>query len=376
MPDTAEVPATPPRLAVLVLAAALPGCGRLGEEPSPSPSGAPHCGNYAHRVSTLKSPGGRVDWSRANGLIAYDRSGANGPYFDVYVMAADGTGETCLTCGRRGVPQKNNGNPAWHPSGNYIVFQSEVPESRAIPFSSNPGRGVNNVLWVTDPSGRNFTQLTELSHTDPASGVLHPHFSNDGSRLSWSEMYEGVDLGAGSFFGHWRLVVADFVVSGGRPGLRNVRRFEPGVPAFYENHGFSPDGTKLIFSSNLAATGLQALNNDIFLLDLGSLAVTRLTNQNYNEHAQYFPDGRKIEWVTNMDNVNRGTELWIMNPDGSDKERLTFLNQAGCPEYVGRRAVPADNSPNATGNKIVLFVQDEILGNSGSIMLVELDQSF
>lgn len=368
--------ARPARWAALLLVVALPGCGRLRPEPSPSPSSGAHCGNYAHRISTLKSPGGRVDWSRANGLIAYDRSGANGPYFDVYVMAADGSGETCLTCGRRGVPQKNNGNPAWHPSGNYIVFQSEVADSRTIPFSSNPGRGVNNVLWVTDPTGRDFTRLTDLSRTDPASGVLHPHFSYDGTRLSWSEMYEGVDLGAGQFFGHWRLVVADFVVSGGRPGLRNVRRFEPGVPAFYENHGFSPDGSRLIFSSNLAATGLQSLNNDIFLLDLDRLAVTRLTNQDYNEHAQFFPDGRKIAWVTNADTANRGTDLWIMNPDGSGKERLTFLNQPGCPEYVGNRAVPADSSPNAAGDKIVLYVQDEILGSRGSIMLVEFDRSF
>src|SRR6185369_14350311 len=133
MHDTAEMTARAARLAALVLAAALPACGRLREEPSPSPipSSGPHCGNYGHRITTLKSQGGRVDWSRSTGLIAYDRPGANGPYFDVYVMAADGTGENCLTCGRAGVPQRNNGNPAWHPSGNYIAFQSEVASSNA-----------------------------------------------------------------------------------------------------------------------------------------------------------------------------------------------------------------------------------------------------
>ena len=367
----------PSRAAVILLAASLPACGRLREpSSSPLPSSQPHCGPYAHRISTLRAQGGRVDWSRSNGLIAYDRTGTNGVYFDVWLMASDGTGDRCLTCGKAGVPQKNNGNPAWHPSGNYIVFQSEVAASRASPFSSNPGRGANNVLYVTDPTGRDFTQLTELSTTDPASGVLHPHFSFDGSRLSWSEMYESAGLQPGQFFGLWRLVVADFVVVGGRPSLRNVRKFEPGIPAFYENHGFSPDGSHLIFSSNLASPGLQSLNNDIFVLDLNSLALTRLSDQNYNEHAQFFPDGRKVEWVTNADIANRGTDLWIMNPDGSAKERLTFLNQAGCPEYVGNRAVPADNSPNAAGNKVVLYVQDEVLGNTGSIMLVELDQSF
>jgi Tol biopolymer transport system component len=318
-----------------------------------------------------------VDWSRSNGLIAYDRTGTNGVYFDVWLMASDGTGDRCLTCGKAGVPQKNNGNPAWHPSGNYIVFQSEVADSRVTPFQSNPGRGINNVLWVTDPAGQSFTQLTELSTSDPVSGVLHPHFSADGGRLSWSEIYEGAAPVPGTFFGHWRLVVADFVVAGGQPSLRNFRKYEPAQPGFYENHGFSPDGSRLLFSSNAAQTGgLAQVNNDVFTMDLGTLAVTRLTTENYNEHAEYFPDGRKILWMSNADVPNRGTDLWIMNTDGSGKERLTYLNQAGCAEYTGGRSVPADHSINAAGNQIVVYVQDQIFGDVGPIMLVELDRSF
>src|SRR2546428_3659275 len=188
-------------LSAVVLAMALPFCRALREEPSPSPSPSfgPHCGPYAHRVSTVKAQGGRLDWSRANGLVAYDRVGDDG-YFDVYVMALDGSRDSCLTCGKPTlVPQKNNGNPAWHPSGNTIVFQSEAAASRVAPFSSNPGRGINNVLWVTDPAGQTFTQLTELSTSDAVSGVLHPHFSADGTKLSWSEIYEGAAQ-TGTFF--------------------------------------------------------------------------------------------------------------------------------------------------------------------------------
>ena len=368
-----------PYAAALLLAVALPACGRLGQEPAPSPSNGSHCGNYGHEVSTFKPQGARVDWSWANGLIAYDRVGDDGTYFDVYVMQPDGSRDTCLTCGKTGlVPQKNNGNPAWHPSGSYIVFQSEVASSNVTPFASNPGRGINNVLWVTDPSGRDFTQLTQLNTEDPASGVLHPHFSRDGTRLSWSELYEGAALEAGTLAGHWRLAVADFGVgSDGRPALRNVRKYEPSVPGVYENHGFSPDGSQLLISSNAAQSGLlQSINNDIFLFDLGTLALTRLTDQDYNEHAHFFPDGRKIAWMTNRDNANRGTDLWVMNPDGSGKERLTFLNQTGCPEYAGKRAVIADNAVNAAGDKILVDVQDEVLGSTTSIMLVALDQAF
>jgi Tol biopolymer transport system component len=361
-------------LPALLLAAALPACGRLRNDDNGTSPDDQHCGPYAHRVSTLKAQGGRVDWSQANGRIAYDRAGSDG-FFDVWVMNADGSGDTCLTCDRAELPQRNNGNPAWHPSGNLIVFQSEVASSRNA-FGGNPGRGVNNVLWVTDPAGRTFYQLTQLSATDDASGVIHPHFSHDGGRLSWSEMYEAAGvLQPGMLFGHWRLVIADFVVGGdGRPSVRNLRRFEQ-QPGFYENHGFSPDGSQLMFTSNLADPGL-GLNTDIFLASVGSLALTRLTGGGYNEHAQFFPSGRKIEWMSNADVASRGTDLWLMNPDGSSKERLTFMNQSGCPEDTGSRAVAADSSVNAAGDKIVVYVQDELFGDVGSIKLVELDRAF
>ena len=65
-----------------------------------------------------------------------------------------------------------------------------------------------------------------------------------------------------------------------------------------------------------------------------------------------------------------------MNPDGSQKERLTFLNRSGCPEATPNRAVAADSSINAAGDALVVYVQDEILGDAGSILLVELPWAF
>jgi Tol biopolymer transport system component len=181
-------------------------------------------------------------------------------------------------------------------------------------------------------------------------------------------------LQSGTISGHWRLVWADFVVGpDGRPRVQNVQKVELRDPAFYETHGFSPDGSRLVFSSNLAQPGYMPINNDIFLLDLGSFALTRLTDQRYNEHAHFFPDGQKIVWMTNKDIPSRGTDLWIMNEDGSGKERLTFLNKWGCPEFVGVRVIAADNSINAAGDKLLVFTHDQS-SDYGSIMLVELDR--
>jgi Tol biopolymer transport system component len=358
---------------LLLLALALPSCGRLREGDGGDGEIPDGCGAVPHRVTTLKARGGRVDWSRGNGAIAYDAQGDDG-FFDVYTMALDGSRDTCLTCGRAGVPQRQNGNPAWHPSGAWVVYQSEVAGSRAPQFSTHPGRGVNNVLWIAEASGREFHPLTSLS--GDSLGVLHPHFSHDGTRLAWSEMYEEAAIfEPGQFAGLWRLVMADFAVESGVPRLRNLRRFQPGTPGFYENHGFSPDGRRLLFSSNFGQAGLaQSINNDIYSLDLATLTATRLTREGYNEHAHYLPSGARIVWATNRDVANRGTDLWVMNPDGTGAERLTFFNQRGCPEATAGRSVPADNSPNSAGDKLLLYVQDEVLGERGSIVLVELDR--
>jgi hypothetical protein len=80
--------------------------------------------------------------------------------------------------------------------------------------------------------------------------------------------------------------------------------------------------------------------------------------------------------MTNAEVPSRGTDLWVMNPDGTEKERLTFMNRPDCPEYAGRLALAADSTVNAAGDKILVYVQDELLGDIGSIKLVELERAF
>jgi Tol biopolymer transport system component len=337
---------------------------------------------YARTITTLRENAARVDWSRANDLIIYDRAPlptpeVQNPYFDVYVLRNDRPDE-CLTCGKdiAGL-RKNKGNPAWHPSGNYIVFQAETDESTAEAKLSNPGRGVNNVLWLTNPSGTAFWQLTLPSAS--ALGVLHPHFSEDGQWLSWSEMVErGNPVVPGKLAGYWRLMTAKLDTSGAAPRLVDIKPQQPAMPqGFYENHGFSPDGGKLIFSSNAARSGLLGrINNDIFTLDLKTNALTQLTRTDYNEHAGYFPSGAKILWMSSRNVPGQGTDLWIMNPDGSGEQRLTYLNDRRCPEYVPERVIMADSSVNARGDRIVAFAQRGLLGDYGSILLIELASPF
>ena len=239
------------------------------------------------------------------------------------------------------------------------MLQAEKKKHRRV-FSpaTNPGAGHFNDLWVLNVETGNATILYEIPN-DKNHGVLHPHFSTSGTKLSWSEMYEKPSMfKKDKVVGYWKLKVADFVVpSVGIPMLENISEFMPGEMAFYENHGFSPDDTKLIFCGNKKGTSVFE-HTDIYTMDLETQSITQLTNEAYNEHAIFSPDGEKIVWMSDKDNRNGGTDYWLMNPDGSEKTRLTYFNQPGHPHYMGKKITAADSSWSPDGKRIVGYYHD------------------
>lgn len=138
-------------------------------------------------ITTIKEYGKSLDWCHTNNLITFGKMGEDS-YYDVHIMNPDGSNERCLTC--TGCPQKHNGNPAWHPSGEYIVFtaQNEDADCDECDRIAIPGRGINCNLWVVTKDGSQFWQLTTYATSSAnAKGVIHPQFSHDGTKLLWAE---------------------------------------------------------------------------------------------------------------------------------------------------------------------------------------------
>jgi Tol biopolymer transport system component len=331
-----------------------------------SAQSAQACGGEANsyfrvkNITVLKAPGtgGRVDWSHALDLIAYDQKDENG-ISQIRVMNPDGSGDRCITCKRTEILQVSNGQPAWDPSGRYLIFQM------AYGNNPNPGAGVNADLWVYSFSDDKFTQLTFLSNfgVDGQHGVLHPHFSHDGKRLSWSEMYQGINRGAHGELGYWKLMVADFVNADSGISLQNSAQVQTGtVQGFYENHGFLPGDDGLIYSSNYESLPFI---NKIYRQSFQRTLPTQLTYRGYNEHAEFSPDGSYIAWMNNVDISGKGTDLWGMGPFGGGKERITYFNDSTCPEFIDPYVIVADHSFSADGKKLVVYLQNNVLINIG-----------
>jgi Tol biopolymer transport system component len=308
-------------------------------------------------ITVINEHGGRVSWSHSgNNLIAFDKRGAD-EYFDIYTMNPDGSNEICLAGDHPRLPGRHMGNPEWHPTGEYIIFQAEKKNHPDINSDlTAPGIGYYNDLWVMTNDGENVWQLTDLT-TNHATSVLHPQFSHDGSRLLWSETLTHQVMA---------LKIADFVIDGNGPHLENIIMYQPGdIPRFYESHGFSPDDKTIIFTASIE-TDMHWTGMDIYTMNLETMELERLTStlDEWDEHAHYSPDGEKMVWMSSIgypfDPGTIGdlrTDLWMMDADGSNKTRLTYFNEPGYPEYNGRQTVAGDCSWSPDGKKLVVKTQ-------------------
>ena len=273
-------------------------------------------------ITILREKGGRVDWSHSNNLIAFDKLGPDG-FYDVYTAKPDWSDERCITCDHPDLPNRNMGQPAYHPSGKYLVFQAENEHSKNT-RNEFLSLGINNDLYLITADGKSCWQLTD---NPEGYASLHPKFSHDGLKLLWAERYEG---GRGSRWGHWRLKLADFDEKD--HCLKNIRDIQPVDGCWYESHGFSLDDRKLYFSGNLDGGS----GNDIYSYELGSGTLSRLTDDKniWDEMAELSPECDKIAFISNRFEPESGrlgfltlkTEIYLMDPDGTNIEQITHLN--------------------------------------------------
>lgn len=223
---------------------------------------------------------------------------------------------------------------------------------------------------------RQFLPLTNV-HPELTSGSLHPHFSNDGAQLFWSNI-EGAlpDGDPYHVYGDNGLAVADFAILP-QPHLENVAYYNPGEnPVYLETHGFGLDDNWLYFSCT-PYDNMEDVSADICRMDFSnSTGITSLTSTSgrngepaaWDEHAHLSPFNDVYVWASsqpygvpenNMPDINANLklDLWLMGTDGSNQHRLTFFNDPGHPDYRGYRAIVSDNDWNPDGSQIIIYVQ-------------------
>jgi hypothetical protein len=326
----------------------------------------------------------RTDWASK---IAFDYIGSDG-FFDLAVSNFRKTYLHMLTHEIPDIPQRHNGNPTIHQTGRYVVFQALKDstlggdENRAWftyavdSYKGSPGKGLDNDLWCVDLLDTSFYRLTflptkkTLLDTTKITGILHPHFSKDGTKVLWAQAYDVLEnIGSRGHWGLWQLNISDFVINGSAPHLQNTISFKPGGIlgdfTWCESHGWAKKDSVVIFSMN--AEGQHENYMDIYTLNIFDSTLVRLTDdpQTWDEHAHTTHDEEKLIWICskgyNFDTSDPEgtlkTDYWMMNMDGTNKEKVTFFNDPSHSDYQihgGQRVICADASFSPTGDSLLI----------------------
>ena len=238
-------------------------------------------------------------WSPDGTKIAFiaDRNNIT----DIYVMNADGTGETNLTNNASGVYASSIGYPVvWSPDGTKIAFIKAVKFDYAY----------RDDLYVMNANGGGQTKLTNNGTYATAGGwahMNHPVWSPDSTKIAF---YSDRD-------GPFDIYVMD-ANGGGETRLTNTTVHTwPQWPVTW-----SPDGTKIAF--------VDLLDSSIYVMNADGSGRTRLTNSAGVEWGpSWSPDGTKIAFYSDRDgNANKG--IYVMNVDGTNQTNL-FAYSAGEP---------------------------------------------
>lgn len=323
-------------------------------------------------ITTLKEHGLDCSWDpTGTDRILYSMKGEDS-YYDIYMTKSDGTEDTCLTCNHPALPNKHIANMAWRYDGNWMIFVAEKADHPGSSTDALPGFGAYCDIYVMNIDSGTVYKIVDIPN-DYNHGVICPRFSPDGTMISWTDRIEAPDiLDAKKLAGYWVIKFADFAFdSTGVPVVSNIHVVPTGEPSFYECYGFSPDNQKLIYCSSIGQSSFW--DQHIYTINLDGSNIQKLTEKNYNEHGFYRPDGNKIVWMTNTESKTGGTDWWMMNTDGTEKKRLSYMNEPQNGQYAGHAVWAGLGSfdPN-NYNRFVSGMQLDLISQEGKIVIVEI----
>jgi TolB protein len=247
-----------------------------------------------------------------------DRDGAT----DLFVIAADGTGETRLTR----TPEAES-QPEWSADGSEIRFTVFANDESRI-YSIAPAGGNRRLIGTVpgramrlSPDGKSVLYWTGtwtsmrlfVSRLD---GSVARQLT-DGSGVVWGSRWspDGKRIAFGDKDAQGSLQI--FVINADGSGRRRVTRFdEAGQQA--QMPAWSPDGTRFAVQS-----GVRGQPAHIWIVDAVTGAARKLAahEQPYDDEVPaWFPDGKRLAYQSSR---TGRMEVWVMNADGSETRPLT-----------------------------------------------------
>ena len=303
-------------------------------------------------------------WSHDGTKIAFVRKGTsvNG----IYLMNPDGTSQVRIIADFQDSRGYENNSPAWQPVA--VAPNTFSITGRITRVGASLGgvtvnlSGTVTVSTVTDangnyqfsnlPAGGNYTVTPVLSNHvfTPSSRTFNNLNTNQVADFTATEICQGANCVTNGKIAF----VRDGEIYTMNPDGSNQTNITNNS-ATDDEPAWSPDGNKIVFSSNRAG------NFEIYLMNQDGGSVVRLTDNSAADTAPTFsPDGSKIAFVSERDG---NKEIYVMNADGSNPTRLT--NEPARDDFP---------SYSPDGSKIVFITQRSNFGQ-GMIFTMNADGS-
>ncbi len=279
----------------------LPDGACITPSPIPTPTVTPTPGGTPTPTPTPTPPASSI-------VFSSNRDGN----FEIYVMNADGSGQTRLTNN-----PASDVHPVFSADGTRIVFQSDRD-------------GVQQI-YVMNRDGSGQTRLTNTSANENS-----PSVSRVDNRIAFASGRDG----------NFEIYVMNLDGSNQmRLTINTEHDFEP---------AWSPDGTKIAFRSTRDG------NEEIYVMNADGTGEVRLTNSPLlDRDPTWTPDGRIV--FASVRNNEHG--IYVMNPDGTNVTRIPNTG----PNDVGPSVSP-------DGERIVFF-GDRVGSGNQEIFVMAADGS-
>ena len=326
-------------LADLLLALVLVSPAVRAQGPAPSP---PEEARHLRNVRQLTSDGrnGQPYFSPDGKQIVFQSIRGDSPYYQIYVMNADGSSQRRVSSGR------GKTTCGWF-VGAGVTFASTHLDPKAFsPGKDEPPppapRGAR-YLWDFDPMMDVFwvpsSRGAEQRLTDTPGYDAEASWSWDEKQMVFTSERSG-DL---------EIWVQD-------RGGKHARRIT-WATGYDGGPFFSPDGRRIVFRGFRDPRGRAA---EIYVVGSDGSGERQLTNLGAVSWAPIFhPDGKRILFASNWKSAHPGDfDLWLMNDDGTSLERVTFA-----PGFDGLPSLSRDGkrlvwTSNRAGRDSQVFVAD------------------